>query len=120
MLNQMTSWDGTYPVVVPSTVDTGELVAVGSIVGVAEVTASQGNVSGAQGLRATLALSGVYRFSTSDSFTVGAKVYALNTGLAAGTSTVQTSATSATEVGKAVEITAGGYVWVLINFRGGI
>lgn len=121
-LNHAFVFDGTYPLPVAETVKSGDLVKVGEIIGVAQYDAEpkRGRISGDPGGKVTCYLHGIHRFTgPAGAVTVGQKVYATNTGLAAGTSTVQTSDTNATYVGVAVEGKASGGagpVWVLLKY----
>jgi len=114
-------FDNTYPVPVASTVLGGDIVKVGTLVGVAQFPPVQGDIAGAAGLKSTVYLNGIHRFTgPAGAVTVGAKIYALTASLGsgAGTQTVDTVATAGTYIGVAVEAKASGGagpVWVLIN-----
>lgn len=118
-MNHAFVYDGTYPLPVAATVEGGDVVKVGNIIGVAQYPATQGDISGAAGLQTVAYLTGIHRFTgPAGAVTVGQKIYALNTGLAAGTKIVQTATTDATYIGLAVEPKAAGGagdVWVHIN-----
>lgn len=122
-MNHAFVFDNTYPVPVPDTVEGGDLVKVGTLIGVAQFDPRQGDIAGAPGLKSTVYLNGIHRFTgPTGAVTVGQKIYALTAGLAAGTQTVQTASTDATYIGVAVEPKASGGVgdvWVLINYPEG-
>lgn len=116
-LNHAFVFDNTYPLPAASTVLAGEVFSAGSIIGVAQFPPTQGEIAGAAGLKTTAYLNGIHRFSLTGAVTVGAPIYAVTADLPGGTSTVQTSATSATFIGYAVEAkgTGAGQVWVLLQ-----
>lgn len=118
-MNHAFVFDNTYPVPAPATVEGGDLIKVGTLIGVAQFDPVQGDIAGAPGLKTTVYLNGIHRFTgPAGAVTVGAKVYALDTELAAGTQTVSTTATNGTYIGVAVEPKASGGagpVWVLLN-----
>lgn len=117
-LNHAFVFDNTYPLPVPAGVAAGEVFSVGSIVAVAQYPATQGEIAGAPGLQTVGYLNGIHRFQAgTGAVTVGAPMYALTANLGAGTDTVQTSATSGTFIGYAVEpkASAAGSVWVLLQ-----
>lgn len=101
---------------VNSAVESGDLVAVGGLIGVAEKDAYEGRDGNDY---TTLRHIGVFEFDgPTTAVTVGAAVYALDAGLATGTKAVQTATSDATLVGYAVKGKAGsgaGKVWVRIN-----
>lgn len=99
---------------VPSTVESGDLVAVGGIIGVAETDAYLGD----DGLYyATLRHKGVFAFNITGAVSAGATINALTANLGGGTDTVQTASTDATAVGKAIRAkgAGAGIVWVRVN-----
>lgn len=99
---------------VPDTVESGDLVAVGDIIGVAETDAAEGD----DGLYyATLRHKGVFAFSLIGAVTAGEAIYAVTADLPDGVDTVQTDSTSATLVGHAVRAkgAGAGTVWVRVN-----
>lgn len=99
---------------VPATVESGDLVAVGGIIGVAETDAAQGD----DGLfYATLRHKGVFAFDLTGAVTAGQAIYGVTADLAGGVTTVQTSDTDATLVGHAIRAkgTGAGTVWVRVN-----
>jgi predicted RecA/RadA family phage recombinase len=106
-----------YPVA--STVESGDLVAVGTdLIGVAETDAKAARDGG--GYYATLRHVGVFEFNctTTGAVAVGALLYAPPADLTAGTSDVTTTSTSNTLVGVAVKAKpsgGAGPVWVRIN-----
>lgn len=126
-LNHAFVFDNTYPVPVASTVLGGDVVKVGSLVGVAQFPPVQGEIAGAAGLKSTVYLNGIHRFTTiagaTGVFTVGQKVYVTSADVAsgAGTQTVTNASASGTYIGVAVEpkLAGVGSVWVLINYPEG-
>lgn len=101
--------------VVTSDVESGDLVAVGGIIGVAENDAYLGD-DGAY--HATLRHKGVFAFDITGTVTAGATIYALTADLGDGTKTVSTSSSNGTAVGKAYRAKAAsgaGTVWVRVN-----
>jgi predicted RecA/RadA family phage recombinase len=85
-----------YPVA--STVNSGDLVQVGQIIGVAEHDAKVGEDGN---YYATLKLSGVFEFPTSVAVTVGANMYVTSAGV------VTTTATSNKFIGHALKAKSG-------------
>lgn len=126
-MNHAFVFDNTYPVPVASTVLGGDIVKVGSLVGVAQFPPVQGDIPGAAGLKSTVYLNGIHRFQTiagaTGVFTVGQKVYVTSADVAAGagTQTVTNVSAAGTYIGVAVEAkaTGAGDVWVLINYPEG-
>lgn len=126
-LNHAFVFDNTYPVPVASTVEGGDIVRVGTLLGVAQFPPTQGEIAGAAGLKTTVYLNGIHRFQTiagsTGVFTVGQKVYVTSADIAAGagTQTVTNASASGTYVGVAVEAKSAGAgdVWVLINYPEG-
>lgn len=99
---------------VPDTVESGDLVAVGGIIGVAETDAFEGDDGNDY---ATLRHKGVFAFSLTGAVTAGEAIYAVTANLPGGVTTVQTDSTSATLVGHAVRAkgSGAGTVWVRVN-----
>lgn len=102
---------------VASTVESGDLVAVGSIIGVAEKDAEAARDGG--GHYTTLRHVGVFEFTApSAAIAAGAPVYAVPADLAAGTTDVTGTSSTNTLVGHAIRAKASGAagpVWVRIN-----
>ena len=120
-------FDNTYPVPVASSVLGGDIVKVGTLLGVAQFPPTQGEIAGAAGLKTTVYLNGIHRFNAiagaTGVFAVGQKVYVATASVAAGAGTkaVTNDATGGTYIGVAVEAkaTGAGSVWVLINYPEG-